>query len=303
MKFADSPLSIQLTNKNRNGSDATVSTIVPGVEQQCLSVILVEDDDVDSEIVRRALNSFSPGGYEIHQVSSLSEAIRTITKTPYDIILLDLGLKDCASLDAVGSLVSFVKAPIVVLTGSEDREVAFKALQLGAQDFLSKSDNLRLILPKTIQFAIERYRTQEDLVRTEELHARQAEWEQRSNERLRSQLAAAESRAAMAEKSDQCVAILDKNGVNWINQALGQQLNCEQKPANISQAFPDIPAATVLEIEQAIRECKPFTYAWLAQQDENSSTLKRVELLAIEESTTVVQQFILSMSTDRVAVC
>ena len=301
MNSHELPLSIQLTNKHRQADVVQANSVASRAKQACVNVILVEDDEVDSEIVRRSLNSFDPEGYKIRQVSSLSEAIRTITKFDYDIILLDLGLKDCSSLDAVGSLVSIVTAPIVVLSGNEDREVAFKALQFGAQDFLSKSENLRLLLPKTIHFAIERYLTKNDLVRSDELQARQAEWEQRSNSRLRSRLAESEARAALAECTNQSVAILDANEVNWVNQALKKTLPIEQQPATITDAFPDLPAVTVLEIEQAIHDRQPFRHAWLADQIDGCSILKRVELLPIQPGST--GQFILTMSTDRVAVC
>lgn len=303
MNFAHSPLSIQLTNTLSQRERVLATGRLPSTEKSAISVILVEDDDVDAEIVNRSLMSFDPKGYEIRQVTSLAEAIRTINKFPYDIILLDLGLKDCSSLQALGSLVSFIDAPIVVLTGNEDRSIAFKSLELGAQDFLSKSDNLRLILPKTISFAIQRYRTQKELIRTEELLARQAEWEQRSNERLRCRLAEKEVRAAVAENTHQHVAIVDQDGVNWVNKSLRSDQKLNQKSAGLKEITSQLPAVVVLQVEQAIADCTPLTHAWLENQTDEGTVLKRVELFPIDESPGIVQQFVLTMSADVVAIC
>ncbi|OQY75953.1 MAG: hypothetical protein B6D47_00520 [Rhodocyclaceae bacterium UTPRO2] len=66
--------------------------------------------------------------------------------TPPDLILLDLNLPDCsgqAALEAVRE--ACPNAPVVVLSGKDDRDTILDALNLGAMGFIPKSMNPELV--------------------------------------------------------------------------------------------------------------------------------------------------------------
>ena len=57
-----------------------------------------------------------------------------------DCVLLDLSLPDAEGLDAVQAVQGADPAvPVVVLTGTDDQELAVRALQAGAQDYLPEA--------------------------------------------------------------------------------------------------------------------------------------------------------------------
>lgn len=75
------------------------------------------------------------------QASSLAEALRKLTANPrIDLIMLDLSLPDAGHTDGLETLRSeFPKLPILVTSGTHDREMVDRCLQAGAMGFLPKS--------------------------------------------------------------------------------------------------------------------------------------------------------------------
>ena len=59
----------------------------------------------------------------------------------------------------------FAFVPVVLLTAVEDPEIEASALRAGAQDFLGKDELTARTLRRVVRYAIERHRTQRDLVR------------------------------------------------------------------------------------------------------------------------------------------
>lgn len=118
-----------------------------------IRVLLVEDDSVDAERVYRILNK--TGEFSLQHVMSLAKAIPIISGADVDLILLDLNLSDCSSLNAIPALRALTPAPIVVLSGADEGSgVRSAALLNGADTFISKSFNLEGNLRWSIHAAI-----------------------------------------------------------------------------------------------------------------------------------------------------
>ena len=89
----------------------------------------------------------------------MGEAETYLAAHTVDMILLDLGLPDCAGLEAIGRAQRAAPGvPLVVLTGLDDDEVATQALQQGAQDFLIKGQIDVRGLSRALHYAHERNR-------------------------------------------------------------------------------------------------------------------------------------------------
>lgn len=104
-------------------------------------LLVVEDDDVFRQFIQAVLARADRPGRTISAttVGSLREALGSLAVDVPDCILLDLGLPDSQGLDTLGTVLEAAPGvPIVVLTGTEEDELADQALLAGAQDFLEK---------------------------------------------------------------------------------------------------------------------------------------------------------------------
>ncbi|MCB0162697.1 MAG: response regulator [Anaerolineae bacterium] len=129
-----------------------------------IKVLLVENDPNDVDLIQIALAQADFGRIDWDHVDSLSEAVETLSQTPYDLLLLDLSLPDAWGLDTVKQVrQQTLDIPVVVLTGNADAELALEAVRLGAQDYLVKGQVSNGMLVRTIRHAIERHHLLKDL--------------------------------------------------------------------------------------------------------------------------------------------
>jgi C4-dicarboxylate-specific signal transduction histidine kinase len=125
-----------------------------------MNVLLVEDDSVDEQAVRRLMSSES----SLQCVPTLKEAIEATKHQEFHLILLDLGLPDSSGIATFTSLrEAATSVPIVVLTGVDDERMATHAIREGAQDFLVKA-YLDARALRSLGFAVERERLTNELL-------------------------------------------------------------------------------------------------------------------------------------------
>lgn len=127
--------------------------------QQSLCILLIEDDDIDASLVERFLQNNREVSYTIQHASSLAEARRALEVRTFNLILSDLSLPDSDSNETIASLRAInTMTPIVALTGHDDEEFGLNIIRAGASDYIPKSQLNRMILTRTISFAVERSR-------------------------------------------------------------------------------------------------------------------------------------------------
>src|SRR5688572_13376594 len=103
-----------------------------------LEILLVEDNPADARYIRELLRASSLT-VDLTHATLLQEAVEHITRRNFDVIVLDMTLPDEDGLATVSRIRAVEpEIPIVVLTGHEDEEIGLKAVQCGAQDFLTK---------------------------------------------------------------------------------------------------------------------------------------------------------------------
>ena len=109
---------------------------LPGGEPMKPKVLLIEDN----ESTRFGfVRYFSKDGFETHEAATLEEASTALAAHHFDIIILDINLPDGNGLD----FITTVRAgnpviPIIVITGEGDIPLAVKAMQRGADNFMTK---------------------------------------------------------------------------------------------------------------------------------------------------------------------
>ena len=128
-----------------------------------IRILLIEDDQADAFLIREMLREPATGDIAIQHVTRLDDGIRLAGEDAFDIIISDLGLPDSQGMDTVKTLVAAVeRLPIVVMTGLADHEVGLEAVNVGAQDYLVKGQVNGEMLVRSIRYAIERKRIENE---------------------------------------------------------------------------------------------------------------------------------------------
>jgi len=127
-----------------------------------VQVLLVEDDPGDAGLVKYALGQSRSPTFIVTHVVMLAAAIDAVANgTVFDVVLLDLSLPDSAGVATFSRLQAVAPhLPIVIMTGLDDPEFANHALEVGAQDYLVKSDDPERTVVRAIRYAITRMTAQ-----------------------------------------------------------------------------------------------------------------------------------------------
>ncbi len=97
---------------------------------------LVVDDD---QAVRKLVGSIlAGGGYAVSHACDGEEALALAAQSQPDLILLDLTLPHVSGLEVCNELRRWFSGPILVLSGNGEEATIVKALDLGADDYLTK---------------------------------------------------------------------------------------------------------------------------------------------------------------------
>lgn len=134
-----------------------------------IKVLLVEDNPGDVFLLQEILQEVTTVQVELQPVEQLSQAFECLAQDSFDVMLLDLSLPDSQGLDTFVKATSKAKAtPIIVLTGINDENLALRAMQEGAQDYLVKGQVTGDLLVRSMRYAIERQRSENALRQSEE---------------------------------------------------------------------------------------------------------------------------------------
>ena len=98
-------------------------------------ILVVEDEKSISHFISAILTS---NGYEAMQARTGQEAMSMISSHCPDLIILDLGLPDMDGMDILRQLRSWSSLPVVVVSARSHERDKVNALDLGADDYLTK---------------------------------------------------------------------------------------------------------------------------------------------------------------------
>jgi serine phosphatase RsbU (regulator of sigma subunit) len=145
----------------------------PAAYPERLRVLLVEDDEGDAFLVRELLHE-AEAPFDLAVATSLREAKTKMRGI--QCILLDLGLPDAEGIDGLRKLLAVAgSAAVCVLTGRSDEHLGVAAVAEGAQDYLVKGQVDGTLLTRSLRYAVERKRADENAQRLREVELRQAE--------------------------------------------------------------------------------------------------------------------------------
>lgn len=98
-------------------------------------VLVIEDDRAICSLIRRVLEA---NGYETVIVHTGREAVSLLASHCPDVVLLDLGLPDMDGLDVLENLRRWSLMPVVVVSARTDEREKVRALDAGADDYITK---------------------------------------------------------------------------------------------------------------------------------------------------------------------
>ncbi|MFI8360413.1 response regulator transcription factor [Streptomyces sp. NPDC085612] len=99
------------------------------------SVLVVEDDP---SIRQSLIEVLAEHGYAVRSAADGFGALREVTQTPVDAVVLDLGLPDLDGGDALRMIRGISSVPVLVATARDDEAEIIKILNAGADDYMVK---------------------------------------------------------------------------------------------------------------------------------------------------------------------
>lgn len=99
------------------------------------SILVVEDERIIRNMICTALTT---NGYEVYSTGSGLDACALITGQRPDLIILDIGLPDIDGFEIIRQVRSWSRLPIVIVSARTHERDKIDALDMGADDYLTK---------------------------------------------------------------------------------------------------------------------------------------------------------------------
>jgi diguanylate cyclase (GGDEF)-like protein/PAS domain S-box-containing protein len=147
------------------------------VTPEPVNILLIEDNPSEAELVRVFLRSARRFSFNLTHHELLGDGLGYLKGMDnkgrkVDIVLLDLHLPDSKGFETfkrINDIAPWV--PIIIMTNSDDEEMALKSVRQGAQDYLVKTEMDGNLLTRSIRYAIERKHAEDALRDSEERYS------------------------------------------------------------------------------------------------------------------------------------
>jgi diguanylate cyclase (GGDEF)-like protein/PAS domain S-box-containing protein len=133
-------------------------------------ILIVDDNEMNRDMLARRLER---KGYVIQVADGARSLLECIQEEPVDLVLLDVEMPGISGLDALQTLrgcYSPIQLPIIMVTAKDQSEDIVKALDLGANDYLTKPIDFPVALAR-IRTQVAHKRAEEALRESEERYA------------------------------------------------------------------------------------------------------------------------------------
>ncbi|WP_046775661.1 response regulator [Streptomyces yangpuensis] len=108
-------------------------------------VLVVEDDP---QLVRALKINLQARKFEVEEAPDGGSALRLAAARKPDVIVLDLGLPDMDGVDVIKSVRGWSRVPILVLSARHTSEDKIRALDAGADDYVTKPFSMDELLAR-----------------------------------------------------------------------------------------------------------------------------------------------------------
>lgn len=126
-------------------------------QERPLRILVVEDDDTDFFIIREHIKGIPNQRFVVDQCARYKDALEIITARQYDLYFIDYRLGAKTGLDLLRSaLLQGCEEPLILLTGKGNTLIDQEAMEIGAADYLLKSEISSENLERSIRYALSR---------------------------------------------------------------------------------------------------------------------------------------------------
>lgn len=120
-------------------------------------ILVVEDDRAISNLIQMTLQLYD---YEYKVVMNGLDALKLSVTMQPDLVILDLGLPDIEGIEVIEKIRSWSSLPIIVVSARAEENDKIKALDMGADDYVTKPFSVEELLAR-IRVALRRIRDEE----------------------------------------------------------------------------------------------------------------------------------------------
>jgi DNA-binding response OmpR family regulator len=100
-----------------------------------IHILVIDDDTAVTELLDLLLSSH---GFKVTPVNRARQGVEIIREKNPDIVILDLMMPEMDGWEACQAIRAFSTIPIIILSALNDPALVAKALDLGADDYLTK---------------------------------------------------------------------------------------------------------------------------------------------------------------------
>jgi two-component system KDP operon response regulator KdpE len=108
-------------------------------------VLLIEDE---RPLLRALAMNLVARGYAVTEAETGTRALTELAEQRHDAIVLDLGLPDMSGVDVIRAVREFAATPIIVLSARSGSADKVEALDLGADDYVTKPFSMDELLAR-----------------------------------------------------------------------------------------------------------------------------------------------------------
>src|ERR1019366_4585625 len=99
------------------------------------SVLVIDDEP---QIIKALGVNMQARGYQMYAAANAKDGLAIAAERSPDVVIVDLGLPDRDGMTVINSLRSWSNVPILVLSGRSDSKYKIQALEIGADDYITK---------------------------------------------------------------------------------------------------------------------------------------------------------------------
>jgi PAS domain S-box-containing protein len=135
------------------------------MEKPFYKLLLIEDNPIDARMFRHKLELAGVNLAGFRVADTLSDSFEMIKAECPDVVFLDLSITDSYGINTFRKFkASAGNIPVIILTGNDDEQLALDALREGAQDYLLKCEVSSTLISRSIIYAIERKKIENELL-------------------------------------------------------------------------------------------------------------------------------------------
>lgn len=142
-----------------------------------MNILIIDDDAIDRMSAMRTLGESDLAVHLVDQAATAEEGIKLATQRKYNVILLDYQIPPYNGIEVLREIrgTNDYATSIVMLSHSNDEELALNCIEAGAQDFIMKSEVTATRLKRAILLSAERHHLEQKVRESHEQLRRLAE--------------------------------------------------------------------------------------------------------------------------------